>query len=122
MQFTALDAWSPICGIAFMLINFRVALGWAQKAHSLNSGLAHRVPTASAPSVSTSFPSRKHELSSPGEGVPYSYKEAYLMSPRPYAASQEVPPVYPPLTVNITRVVDKVDDKGTDLQYEDDLV
>ena len=44
------------------------------------------------------------------------------MSPRPYAASQEVPPVYPPLTVNITRVVDKVDDKGTDLQYEDDLV
>ncbi|KAI0725166.1 hypothetical protein C8Q72DRAFT_760139, partial [Fomitopsis betulina] len=30
-QFTAIDLWSPIAGIAFMLINLRVALGWAQR-------------------------------------------------------------------------------------------
>ena len=123
VQFTAIDVWSPVCGITFMLINLRVALGWAQKAHSrsrsLSSGLAHRMPTASAHSVSASFPLRKHELSSPGEGVPYSYKEAYVMSPHSYS-SQEAPPVYPPLTVNITRVVDKVDDKGSNIQYEGD--
>ena len=32
-QFTAIDLWSPTAGIAFMLINLRVALGWAQRAH-----------------------------------------------------------------------------------------
>ncbi|KZT67777.1 hypothetical protein DAEQUDRAFT_766932 [Daedalea quercina L-15889] len=32
-QFTAIDLWSPVAGIAFMLINLRVALGWAQRAH-----------------------------------------------------------------------------------------
>lgn len=120
VQFTAIDLWSPVCGIAFMLINLRVALGWAQKAHSmsrsLSSGPAHRVPPTH--SFSTSIPLRKHRLSSPGEGVPYPYKEAYVMSPHPYAA-QESSPAYPPLTVNITRVVDKVDDKGSNLPEDD---
>lgn len=38
-QFTAIDLWSPIAGIAFMLINLRVALGWAQRVHWIpNSG------------------------------------------------------------------------------------
>jgi len=33
LQFTAIDVWSPVAGTAFMLINLRVALGWAQRAH-----------------------------------------------------------------------------------------
>ncbi|KAH9926158.1 uncharacterized protein B0H18DRAFT_876555 [Fomitopsis serialis] len=33
-QFTAIDVWSPVAGTAFMLINLRVALGWAQRAHT----------------------------------------------------------------------------------------
>ncbi|TFK38844.1 hypothetical protein BDQ12DRAFT_682592 [Crucibulum laeve] len=32
LQFIAIDAWSAISGIAFMSINVRVGLGWAQKA------------------------------------------------------------------------------------------
>ncbi|TFY53901.1 hypothetical protein EVJ58_g9182 [Rhodofomes roseus] len=32
LQFTAIDVWSPVAGTAFMLINLRVALGWAQRA------------------------------------------------------------------------------------------
>ncbi|KAH9842683.1 uncharacterized protein C8Q71DRAFT_794063 [Rhodofomes roseus] len=119
VQFTAIDVWSPICGITFMLINFRVALGWAQKAHyhsqSTGSGFTPRLPTTSA--HSTSYPPRKHELASAVEGVPYSYKEPYVVGAHPYAAA-DAPPVYPPLTVNITRVVDTVDDNGSNMPYD----
>lgn len=41
IQFTTCDLWAPICGISLTLINLRVALGWAQKAHpSVSSGAA----------------------------------------------------------------------------------
>ncbi|PCH38040.1 hypothetical protein WOLCODRAFT_96350 [Wolfiporia cocos MD-104 SS10] len=33
--FTAIDLWSPISGIAFMLVNMHVALGWAQSANRM---------------------------------------------------------------------------------------
>ncbi|KAH9934651.1 uncharacterized protein B0H18DRAFT_869432 [Fomitopsis serialis] len=116
VQFTAIDVWSPVCGITFMLINFRVALGWAQKAHSHSrsggSAFTHRLPTASA--HSTSYPLRKQELASAADSVPYSYKEPYTsMMPHPYAAPDPAP-----FTVNITRVVDTVDDNGSSVPYE----
>ena len=33
IQFTAIDTLCPIAGIAFTMINVRVGLGWAQRAH-----------------------------------------------------------------------------------------
>ena len=54
IQFTTCDLWAPICGISLTLINLRVALGWAQKAHqSASSG----VPRATALSQGRSFTS-----------------------------------------------------------------
>ncbi|TFK38856.1 hypothetical protein BDQ12DRAFT_682617 [Crucibulum laeve] len=37
LQFIAVDAWSAMSGIAFMFINVRVGLGWAQKANPESS-------------------------------------------------------------------------------------
>ncbi|KZT68211.1 hypothetical protein DAEQUDRAFT_766586 [Daedalea quercina L-15889] len=121
VQFTAIDVWSPVCGITFMLINLRVALGWAQKAYShsrsASSGFSRRLPTSSAHS-SAAYPLRKHDLSSAVvDAVPYSYKEPYALSPRPCPA-QDSPSAYPPLTVNITRVVNQIDDNGSSVPYE----
>ena len=43
IQYTAVDTLCPIAGIAFMMINVRVGLGWAQRAHpSLSSGVSSR--------------------------------------------------------------------------------
>ncbi|KZT73701.1 hypothetical protein DAEQUDRAFT_703475 [Daedalea quercina L-15889] len=48
IQFTTCDLWAPICGISLTLINLRVALGWAQKAHqSASSGLPRGVSAVS---------------------------------------------------------------------------
>ncbi|KAH7906259.1 hypothetical protein BJ138DRAFT_1163063 [Hygrophoropsis aurantiaca] len=41
IQFTAVDIWCTVSGISFMLINVRVGLGWAQKAHQNSSSSAH---------------------------------------------------------------------------------
>lgn len=38
IQFTVIDTWVPVAGIAFMMINVRVGLGWAQKASQDYSG------------------------------------------------------------------------------------
>ncbi|KAH9838473.1 uncharacterized protein C8Q71DRAFT_532149 [Rhodofomes roseus] len=54
IQFTTCDLWAPICGISLTLINLRVALGWAQKAHtSASSG----VPRVTAVSQARSYAS-----------------------------------------------------------------
>ncbi|EPT05573.1 hypothetical protein FOMPIDRAFT_1110757 [Fomitopsis schrenkii] len=54
IQFTTCDLWVPICGISLTLINLRVGLGWAQRAHqSVSSG----VPRATALSQARSFTS-----------------------------------------------------------------
>ncbi|KAJ7734754.1 hypothetical protein DFH07DRAFT_844461 [Mycena maculata] len=37
LQIIAISIWSPVCGIAFMLINCRVGLGWAQTAYKPNT-------------------------------------------------------------------------------------
>ncbi|KZT10077.1 uncharacterized protein LAESUDRAFT_673837 [Laetiporus sulphureus 93-53] len=37
IQYTAVDTLCPVAGIAFMMINVRVALGWAQQAHPSSS-------------------------------------------------------------------------------------
>lgn len=42
IQFTTCDLWVPICGISLTLINLRVGLGWAQKAHQSASSGAPR--------------------------------------------------------------------------------
>ncbi|KAH9843178.1 uncharacterized protein C8Q71DRAFT_238553 [Rhodofomes roseus] len=43
LQYTAVDTLCPIAGIAFMMINVRVGLGWAQRAHpSTSSGVSSR--------------------------------------------------------------------------------
>ncbi|TFY55702.1 hypothetical protein EVJ58_g8082 [Rhodofomes roseus] len=43
LQYTAVDTLCPIAGIAFMMINVRVGLGWAQRAHpSTSSGISSR--------------------------------------------------------------------------------
>ncbi|KZT68183.1 hypothetical protein DAEQUDRAFT_343721 [Daedalea quercina L-15889] len=45
IQYTAIDTLCPIAGIAFTMINVRVGLGWAQRAHSssqISSGIASR--------------------------------------------------------------------------------
>ncbi|KAH9930740.1 uncharacterized protein B0H18DRAFT_930395 [Fomitopsis serialis] len=43
LQYTAVDTLCPIAGIAFMMINVRVGLGWAQRAHpSTSSGITSR--------------------------------------------------------------------------------
>ncbi|PCH42396.1 hypothetical protein WOLCODRAFT_73087 [Wolfiporia cocos MD-104 SS10] len=45
IQFTTCDLWAQFCGISFMLINLRVALGWAQKASYQQSSTAPRLTT-----------------------------------------------------------------------------
>ncbi|OBZ73541.1 hypothetical protein A0H81_05882 [Grifola frondosa] len=45
LQFTAVDCWPAMSGIAFMLINVRVGLGWAQRAQdpsTVHSGIGPR--------------------------------------------------------------------------------
>lgn len=43
VQYVAVDTLCPIAGIAFMMINVRVGLGWAERAHStLSSGINSR--------------------------------------------------------------------------------
>ncbi|PCH35876.1 hypothetical protein WOLCODRAFT_140118 [Wolfiporia cocos MD-104 SS10] len=79
LQFTAVDVWPSMSGIAFMLINTRVGLGWAQTASTFSG------------------------ISSIASGN----------NPRP-----EQPYPMRPLAVNITREVNKNDDRDNSIELD----
>ncbi|EED80156.1 predicted protein [Postia placenta Mad-698-R] len=98
VQFTAIDLWSSISGIAFMLINLRVSLGWAQQ--------------AILSSHSASYSGGGAVLTAPHSPRPFSYQSRFSQLPSPGGRGDPFAPQYPlrVLTVNVTQVVDRVRD------------
>lgn len=96
VQFTAIDLWSSISGIAFMLINLRVSLGWAQQ--------------AILSSHSASYSAGGVILTAPHSPRPFSYQSRFSQLPSPGGRGDPFAPQYPlrVLTVNVTQVVDRV--------------
>ncbi|KAF8993888.1 hypothetical protein BDQ17DRAFT_1392511 [Cyathus striatus] len=92
LQFTAADGWSAMSGIAFMLINVRVGLGWARRAtENSTSGGAY-----STSAIAIASPVEQGRAIGSGNR-----RESYSYLMRP-------------VTVNITTVVD------TDKDYDSD--
>jgi len=107
LQFTAIDLWAPISGIAFMLINLRVALGWAQRATSQHQFSSSPARLSYQPSLGRQ-PSFVYQSSSHYNG---SMSSPPHSPHRPMSFGHQYPP--PALLVNINRVVDQADDMGS---------
>ncbi|KAH9842576.1 uncharacterized protein C8Q71DRAFT_876571 [Rhodofomes roseus] len=164
LQFTAIDVWSPVAGTAFMLINLRVALGWAQRAHptaassfvaGTASTLARPLSDAGNTNMNWNWNSKRASYPygapapvqpPPGAHSPRAYRSEWgqtrapdsqrvsrgagygadpwqdqpwvVQAPHPYAAAagNARAAVRVPLAVNVTRVVDRVDDRGSSLE------